>query len=746
MLRRTSSPRAFRSRRIGLGSSAALAIGLLVSPAGALAQADPFAPVAAHVERHADADALVALDRMPLVLRRSPRGRYLRGRLLERLGRISEAADAYPFGNDTASFPDPARADSRRRRAFALSRSGRCAEARDILEQDRRDALIEARLAECALALSDLEHAVPELRAVVRRGAREVDLFAARFALAEALVRTDERAEAIELLTELVVERVEHPEADRAMAALRALSSPTGSDHGEVTLSFTQRARRADRLMDVRRYDDAIAELEALGRPEGRADLRRYLHLYGMALYGQRHRYEDAAPILTESARLGGADAADDQFHAARALSRADRDPEAIRAYRAFARAYPTHRLAPEATYLAAWLEIRHGTRGGERQMRRFLASGFAARAPSLAREATWHLALGAFERHRNGEASQLFLRYSTMGDDVLVRARGLYWLGRAKQAARDRRGAIAAYRDVLYVEPLHWYAMLARQRLEELGQPTPPPFPDPPEADAPPPSTVSLPEEVSFYAALGLRSDARDALRNYEPTLRREGGLEAVVAAYQQLDEPSRLVRLVGGARTTRRRQRPGPADRWRWDAAYPHPWSERTRVAALAVGLEDAHLYAVMRQESGFDPDVVSYADAIGLMQLLPATADRVAAGLGLTVPREALFDPTINIRLGATYVGGLARTFGIPLAFAGFNAGGHRVQQWLEEQGRTELDLFVERIPFEQTRNYTRRVTTHLAHYLYLRDPSAGWPLSLPTHVAPSAVDDPDPDGAP
>jgi soluble lytic murein transglycosylase len=708
----------------------------LLAPAVARAQADPFAPVAARVERHADADALAAFDRVPLALRRSPRGRYLRGRILERLGRIREAAEAYPFGDATASFPDVARADSRRRRAIALSRSGRCAEARAMLEPDRRDALIEARLAECALALGDLDHAVPELRAVVRRAAREVDLFAARFALAEALLRTDARDEAVELLTELVVERVEHPESDRAMEALLALSD------GEVALSFDQRARRADRLMDVRRYDDAISELEALGRPEARADLRRYLHLYGMALYGQRHRYEDAAPILTESARMGGASAADDQFHAARALSRADRDPEAIRAYRAFARAHASHRLAPEATYLAAWLEIRHGVRGGERQMRRFLASGLAARAPSLAREATWQLALGAFERGRHREAAQLFLRYSTMSDDILVRARGLYWLGRAKQAARDRRGAIAAYRDTLYVEPLHWYAMLARQRLEELGQDTPPPFPDPPDTEAPPATTISLPEEVTFYAALGLRADARDALREHEPTLRREGGLEAVVAAYQRLDEPSRLVRLVGGNATTRRRQQPGPADRWRWDAAYPHPWAERTRVAATAVGLEDAHLYAVMRQESGFDPDVVSYADAIGLMQLLPATADRVAARLGITVRREALFDPSINIRLGASYVGGLAERFGIPLAFSGFNAGGHRVQQWLEEQGRTELDLFVERIPYEQTRNYTRRVTTHLAHYLYLRDPSAGWPLGLPTHVAPTELADPDP----
>jgi soluble lytic murein transglycosylase len=192
--------------------------------------------------------------------------------------------------------------------------------------------------------------------------------------------------------------------------------------------------------------------------------------------------------------------------------------------------------------------------------------------------------------------------------------------------------------------------------------------------------------------------------------------------------------VRLVGGPATTRRRHVPGPNDRWRWDAAYPRPWNDRVRAAAASVGLEDAHLYAVMRQESAFNPDAVSYVDAVGLMQLLPSTADRVAERLGIELRREMLFDPAVNVRLGATYIGGLAGRHGIPLAFSGFNAGGHRVQQWLEEQGRVELDLFVERIPYQQTRNYTRRVTSHLAHYLYLRDPSAGWPLTLPTHVEP------------
>jgi soluble lytic murein transglycosylase len=140
-------------------------------------------------------------------------------------------------------------------------------------------------------------------------------------------------------------------------------------------------------------------------------------------------------------------------------------------------------------------------------------------------------------------------------------------------------------------------------------------------------------------------------------------------------------------------------------------------------------------MRKESAFDPHVVSYADAIGLMQLLPATARSVGKSLGLEVEREALFDPELNLRLSAHFNAGLLRAFGgaPALAIAAYNAGDHRVRPWLAREarhGHLELDRFVERIPIEQTRNYVRRVVTNWARYLYLAQAEPGrWPLELP-----------------
>lgn len=708
------------------------AIAVLLCAAGAAAQpsTDPLARAAALTEARSDEAALAALDRLPAAARGEARARYLRGRLLERLGRLREAAEAYAV--DDAALPAAVRRDAAQRRAIALARSGQCPAAQDLFATLGDAPLVEARVAECALASGDAARAAELLRAVVRRGARDVDLFAARYALAEALARRGARDEAVATLTELIVERPEHPEAAQATAALEALRG------APLALSFQDRMRRAERFRDARRYDEALAELDLAGRPRARADLRAWLHLRGMALFDERHRYAEAAEVLAESAGLGGAHAADDRFHAARALSRANRDLEAVRAYRSFAADHRAHRRAPEALYLAAWLEMRHGVAGAERRMQAFLRSEAARREPGLARDARWMLALRAFERRQHARAATLFAEYAATDSQALVRARGLYWVGRARQAQRDRRAAIEAYREAIYVEPLHWYALLARQRLVELGVDPGPPFREPPEAGELAPVTVALPDEARFYAALGLRADARDAVRAREQELRSAGGddgLRALIAAYAELDEPSRLRQLAGAPRLVRSSRAPGPRDLWRWEAAYPRPWAERTRAAAGAVGLTPAHLYAVMWQESGFDPDAVSYADAIGLMQLLPATAERVAEGAGVELTRDMLFDPAVNIRLGARYVGGLAERLGVPLCFAAFNAGGHRVQAWLEERGEIELDLFVEHIPYNQTRNYVRRVTTHLAHYLYLEDPSRGWPpLELPRTVAP------------
>ena len=709
-----------------------MAITVAASAGVAVAQEDSLAPVAEAVRSHDDRLALRRIDALPATVRRAPVARYLAGRLHERLGEHAKAAREWAGIGE--GLPPAIAADVARRRVFALARAARCDEALPALtrlgaESGSHASVARALRGRCALIERDLDAAIDMLRAAALEDARDVDTFAVRLDLAEALRQKGERADAAAELRSLLVDRPEHPDVEAALAQLVALG-------GTLDLTSAERLARAERLIRLRRPADALAEIDAAEPPRAGEERARYLHLRGTALFDTRRNYEEAARVLAQAARLRGSTAPDDEFQAARALSRSEQDDAAIRAYRRFARQHPSHRKAATAEYLAAWLELRKGRAAGRRNMRRFLDGPRAS--GGLALDAAWDLAFDAYERGRHRDAAELFDRYAQLGSarDAMVRGRGLYWLGRARMHAGDRAAAIAAWRAVLSVEPLHWYALLARERLLAAGEDPGGPFPPAEPRPTPPPlPAAELPADVRLYHRLGLDADAVGALRTREDAIGAaapEGrGREAIVSLYLRLGAASRPYRIVAIREQAELSRAPDAANRWIWQAAYPRPWDDEVSRVARAEGVPPEQLWAIMRQESGYDPEAVSYADAVGLLQLLPSTAETLARQRGLEVRREMLFDPRWNLRLASAYVGGLMRTFDrrAPLAVGAYNAGGHRMRRWLDDSpDDVELDVFVERIPYDQTRNYVRRVTTHLAKYLYLATPEAGWPLTL------------------
>ncbi len=149
----------------------------------------------------------------------------------------------------------------------------------------------------------------------------------------------------------------------------------------------------------------------------------------------------------------------------------------------------------------------------------------------------------------------------------------------------------------------------------------------------------------------------------------------------------------------------------------------------------LEPAVADAIMRQESSFDPSVISGAGAVGLMQLLPETARRTAKKAG--IPMGNLFEPDANMALGTAYLAQEIANFGncLPLAIAAYNAGPTNVANWLAQNGDPELgqqaggaDIldWIEEIPFNETRNYVERVLENVTIYRAVLNNSAASPL--------------------
>ena len=141
-----------------------------------------------------------------------------------------------------------------------------------------------------------------------------------------------------------------------------------------------------------------------------------------------------------------------------------------------------------------------------------------------------------------------------------------------------------------------------------------------------------------------------------------------------------------------------------------YPLPWSEIFLKHSADASISPTWAYGVARSESLFMRDVRSSAGAIGLMQLMPATGKMVAREIRLPYSGLAtLVNPDQNIRLGTTYLGQMAERYGGNriLATAAYNAGPHRVDAWLPQAGHVDPRIWIENIPFNETRGYVKRV---------------------------------------
>ena len=141
-----------------------------------------------------------------------------------------------------------------------------------------------------------------------------------------------------------------------------------------------------------------------------------------------------------------------------------------------------------------------------------------------------------------------------------------------------------------------------------------------------------------------------------------------------------------------------------------YPLPYEKSFRRHAAQARISTTWAYGIARSESLFMRDVRSSAGAIGLMQLMPATGRQVAREIKLPYSGiDTLTNPQHNIRLGTSYLGKMADRFGgnRVLATAAYNAGPHRVDRWLPETGDIDARIWIENIPFNETRKYVRRV---------------------------------------
>jgi soluble lytic murein transglycosylase len=148
-----------------------------------------------------------------------------------------------------------------------------------------------------------------------------------------------------------------------------------------------------------------------------------------------------------------------------------------------------------------------------------------------------------------------------------------------------------------------------------------------------------------------------------------------------------------------------------------FPQPYDDIVLKNAQKFSLQPEYVYGVMRQESAMNRLARSHAGASGLMQLMPATAKDVAKDLKIKSPtRSALLQPNINVQLGSKYLRSMLDRYDNQqvLATASYNAGPHRVKRWLPSANKMSADVWVDTIPYDETRKYVRRVMAYSTVY--------------------------------
>jgi soluble lytic murein transglycosylase len=311
-----------------------------------------------------------------------------------------------------------------------------------------------------------------------------------------------------------------------------------------------------------------------------------------------------------------------------------------------------------------------------------------------------------------------------------------LYWLGRLSEEARDSSLARTYYAKLLERYPQNYFAVTATKRLRALGPGA--------GADADilatiPPVPPALPLGVSIPAAAASRQMRADALRSIGFDASAELELRA---AFASTGEPRLLLEAaqeavsaghVGAAIATVRQIY--PQLEWRpfaqvprevWLVAYAMPFESSIVARSATAGVDPMLTAGLIRQESAYDPEAHSHANAFGLMQLLPKTARRFAKQAKVRYSTPMLFEPDYNIHIGTIYFAGLQRNFGsVESALAAYNAGEDRVAFWTTGQTYREPAEFVDSIPFTETREYVEIVTRNADIYrkLYGTQPVRG-----------------------
>ena len=528
-----------------------------------------------------------------------------------------------------------------------------------------------------------------------------------RYTLAKAYQAAGNAAQASELYRVIYLGDPLSPEAAGAKTQLAAMN---------LALSPAERKQHADFMFNAKQFVEAEDEYHALQKSDNglsQSD-RDALEIYA-AVCDLRLKKLSKADV--EHLPVTGDDSAALKLYLQSELARNEgKLSEHDEIVQQLVTRYPQSRWLEEALYSGGNMYLIKQDSANAAAQYLSLVEHFprSTYAPS----AHWHAAWLNYRMRNYPEAARLFDEQITSypaGNEI---PGALYWRGRLyEDIEHDFSQALNYYNKLNTAYVNSYYAILGRQRIAVIGQ-RDPVAPSPVLASVrvldDPGLTDQLPENDPHLIKARLLANA--ALNEYirpeiqlSPTSG-QWGAYAEAAIYQSFGENTRAIQAMKRSKIPFFSLAVDDVPTAYWQLVFPRPYWPQLEADAKANGLDPYLVASLIRQESEFNPQAVSRANAYGLMQLLPSTGKSIARKEGNKHFTTAdLLDPTTNLHLGTIDLRhSIDRYNGqVEYALAAYNAGDSPVHQWMSTNNYKDIAEWVESIPYTETREYVQGI---------------------------------------